>query len=371
MYSGTMNTLARTIRTRVPLISFTSRSFWLFVVIVGFIILILFLPDIAGIHVRRNGEVPLSVDDSPRSADSPLNEILAQISEIDKRKPFEPTVREAANEKLRTSDISWETIRSEPVKVALNTARSEAATILDKLPHEMDFSRFALANYIQGIEQLLAAREERFGAREALAYVRYLDREVTRRFNEESVDSEIFRDWEKVSLGDALRAAENRQYREESAPPFKPEFALNIVRVHRVPPSLKVKPSDFNDWNQLSLEGSVVFRGIRRISVFHGKTFVKEIELPKPPKRGVAPFGYFSVNVDAVDGVFSFRIESDDEEVIIRRYVFYPRIATLVGNPTGTDFMVGRGHDRVPGLDNYFLVGVSQPNSEVEGMVAF
>ncbi len=369
-----MSTLARTIRTRIPLISFTSKGLWIFLLVSGLIFLIIFLPDVAGIHVRRN--VNLAPEDAveqepqPHTA-SPLDAILNQVNEMGERKPGAPTVRELANQVLRTGAISWDTIKSEQVKAALTKARTECSEILGAISEEEPFSRFAMANYIQGLDLLINARDDRFNARQALEYVRYLDREVSRRFNEEDVDYQIYKKWDKVSLGDALKIAENRPYREEAAIPFNPEFLLNLVTVHRIPPPSRPGQINFTDRTQLQIEGSIVHRGIRKVSLFHNNKFLQDLDIPRPPKRGNSPYVYFSTIVEPIDGVFMFRIESDDEEVMIRRYNFYPRIIRLSDNKQANDFQAGRTRDRISRLDQYFLLNVTKPEEGPEGMVAF
>ncbi len=368
-----MNAIARTIRTRIPLFSFTSRGFLSFLLVLGLLFVIFFLPDLLGLHAARGPvEESTVVPEVVNRIKSPLNEILDQLNQAGTRKPFQPSVREAANTAIQSSPaITWDVIRSEPVKQAIAQARTQIGEILQLVPAEKTFSRFALANYQLALDQLSSARDDRFRAVDALGYLRYLDRQVSERFSEEGVDGAALKRWSEVTLGDALKSGEQRIYRESGVTPFDPQFALNYINV-KVPADGKPAPNaEFAPTSSITIEGSILFRGVKSIKVYHNRKFVKDLPVPRPSKHSNDPVVFFKTTIEAASGVFSFRVESEDGEVLIKEYSFYPQLLQVINrNPFG-QYAIGRGHERTLAFDRKFLRSVSRPNSEQDGMVPF
>lgn len=368
-----MNAIARTIRTRIPLFSFSSRGFLFFLLVLGLLLAIFFLPDLLGLRASRaRVETSDVTTESVSRTKSPLSAILDQVNQIGARKPFEPSIREAANETLRTSSVvTWDVIRSEPVKQAINRARTQVSEVMQLIPAEKTFSRFAMASYQLALEQISSARDDRFRATDALGYLRYLDREVTTQLNNEGVASEVFKRWSEVSLGEALKTGEERVYRESGVTPFDPQFALNHINV-KVPADGQAQANTgFEPTSKITIEGSLYFRGTKSIKLYHNRRFVSDVPVPLPRKHSTERLGFFTTSVEAASGVFAFRVESDDGEVFIKEYSFYPRLLQLSARSTNGQYLLGRGRERTAAFDKTFLRSTSRPSTELDGMVPF
>ena len=367
-----MNAIAKTIRTRIPLISFTTRGFFSLLFFVALVLLVIYLPDITGIHVRRNiTDVATPSVQAKRGDGNPLDQILQQVNEMTEVKPFEPSLREAANEKLRNNVISWDLIRSEEVRAAVTKARTQVGELIDVVPEEKSFSRIALANYQLALEQLQAGRDDRLNARDTLAYIRHLDHQVTERFSEEQVSSGLFSRWSKISLGDALQVAQNRPFREDSVIPFDPQLQVNRVTINIKPRNVESRVLGFQPLSSLTIEGSVLFRGVKTVDLYRNNQLLESVKIPKPQKRSTDPYVYFSVKTESVQGVYSFHARSDDDELYAKHYQFYPKINRLAERPGQNAFVVGRARERVATFDRFFVVGESRPASQIDGLEAF
>lgn len=364
-----MNAIARTIRTRFPLVSFTTRGFLSFLLVVGLILLIIFLPEVTGIHVRRN----VVEEQAPQVARelSPLNEILEQLNEMSSRKPFAPSVKEEASQAIHAKGATWEVLRSDSVKAALLRTKNQVAQLIESVPAEKAHSRFALANYQLALEQISAGRDDRFSAAGALGYLRHLDEQVTESFRDDQIDGPLFRKWYEVSLGDALQTAENRRYREGEVTQFNPDLTLNRVRIQRVLPGTPVRANNFGNVPRIMIEGSVLFRGTKKLSLYHNQRFVQDIEIPRPRKRQADPHVFFVTETEGYEGTYSFRAESEDREVFIRSYKFFPKITALGDGPKQVEYKVGPTRQRLLKFDRYFFVGERRPDSSPEGLARF
>jgi hypothetical protein len=343
------------------------------------LLVIYFLPDIAGIHARRiTPATPLitlpSIERAaPRSESdqSPLGAIIRELDQNAQSRKDGKEIRETANAEIRSQRITWDVVRSEPVRLALARARSGVAEIIEKIPAEKEFSRIALAHYQLALDQFIGSRDDRFSAEQGLAYIRHLDREVSLRMQEEGAPREVLKLWRQVSIGDALKTGEDRVFRNSVVSPFNPEFNLNYITVSFPPVSQKSQDPSFSWSTKITIQGTVVSRGTKSIKVYHNNRFYQNLEVPKPPKHSPQNWGIFSFEAPMVTGVYTFVIENDDGEKVSKIYSFYPRLLKRVPFNTQGSYWLGRQGTKTPDFDRFFKLRETLVDDNTDGMVPF
>jgi hypothetical protein len=172
-------------------------------------------------------------------------------------------------------------------KVPISKALEESQTLLKVLDKNFVSARFALTNYLAGLNLLLNLNTKIINPRELLEHVGILDLKVTQAFIDEEVSQTEYFIWRAISLTPLVQVAgRTNQFSYEA--PFRADLVLTSVKMReeitqprqdlagRVP----VKRA----W-RLQLVGVVKGNEAQIIEMYYGKTLSGLFELPKIPEQ--------------------------------------------------------------------------------------
>lgn len=392
-----MVALVRSIRSRIPLFSFTSRSLLVLVGLLGLIAVLFFVPNVAQYHASRAKEAVTSaveevgdfteqgtaeiVSNRAQRQASPLDAVFDLLEQheaargagVQRTSANRDDTRERAAEAIDGKVITWEVIRSEPVRDALAKAKTECNEILASLAERYTASRLALINYVAAMDQVNRGSEDNLSPAESLRYLRQLDREVTTQFVREGVPRPIYQRWVKVTLGETLRGAQASDYRESSLPRYNPHFSISWVSIHYVPPARRVKLRPFTDVSSVRIGGFLESAETQKVKVYHNGKFSQDLKLSQArTEAGGAQPRKFSVNLAPSTGIWTFVSESQTGDKFMKSYNFYPRIQSVY--PAARNNLridLGNQGKKIEALDRAFLVRASSTGARTNGLATF
>ncbi len=129
--------------------------------------------------------------------------------------------------------ISWTNLRSRDARRALLETSRRSTVMLQKIPADKDNTRYALLNYISGIDKVAEGAEQAMTAPEAVAYLEKLDLGVTRTMLDDQISRDILMDWSKISLTPILGTRRAERTKERAVPKFNPHTTVTDALIMR------------------------------------------------------------------------------------------------------------------------------------------
>ena len=270
---------------------------------------------------------------------------------------------------LSDSKITWQELGKPQVKRAIKDAQRDCLQILKDLPAGNNSVRFALINYINGLNILNRAGSKLLEPYQAIEYIEKLDMEVTQSMLSQSTDSSDFEKWKSVSLGGVFEYGEAANMKRDLVMRFNPYLTLmnvNIVKPYEYTRDkkgqLKIRK---NTKTALALTGVILGRDTQKIVVYrNGKRLGTASVGKKANTDGLRVFKYKTKDVT---GVYSFQAETKDGQVNVKSYNFYPRATRFRRDMDGVflipfqsfesdEYRINRINTRV---DGYFRINAN------------
>ena len=231
--------------------------------------------------------------------------------------------------------ITWKNIKSAKSIKTLQEARKLALVLADQVPVDRSKSRFALYNFSNGIQSVVAAKED-FDPIEVLKYLETLDLEVSHTLAREAVERDVLMQWSKISISSVLGSKRTERLKGSIVPSFNPDLQLQQVSLEFIPrQSSESRPIDRSGY---TVSFSVSFRGgdVKAINIYHNNHMIKNISAnsgnrgshnnsPAPVAPAITVLS--QVDVRNEDGGGSFSVVATDKYgyQAVKYYRFIPK----------------------------------------------
>jgi len=340
----------------LDLVDFKRNNWGVTVAIIVVIMVLIFLPDFVGSNtstikldeIQKNDEVAESHESENVEAvvandNLPIGEKVAQkvveATEVIKEKEDNAVKEEIqSNEKSDTDDdgnvknkkgkktlldpnnVTWNQLHDKPVVTLLNEAKVGAVDLAEALPVRYSASKYALYNFINGINTVLASNEKKMTAKDAVSYLEFLDMETTRAFIRERVSRGNFMTWAQISLTPVFGRDNAETFKLMARPPYQPFFELRNVNVE-VKRARKV--SDAWDPRAVAIlvaDGIGNVDEVAKVDVYQNGKYIRSLKLKKDNEN--QELGSFGFKDKGVDGIYSFHISNKEGNTFVKKYKF-------------------------------------------------
>ncbi len=185
---------------------------------------------LAGIEADTS---PGMLDQLSSILDEPLDtaEEIGPEARASLASPAKSGKKRALTPREKSTEITWDRIKSSESRDALLKARKSAIDIALKIKDNNSSSRYALFNFANGVDFVLEQASQTLSAREATRYVNALDQSVGRAMNQEQIDRSLALRWSKVTLGPVVSPKEGRF----EMRPFNPQLTVTWVKLTQRP----------------------------------------------------------------------------------------------------------------------------------------
>lgn len=145
--------------------------------------------------------------------------------------PTKGSKRKALTPREKSTEITWDRLKSSESRDALLKARKSAIDIALKIKDNNSTSRYALFNFANGVDFVLDQASQTLSAREATRYLNALEQSVGRAMNQEQIDRSLALRWSKVTLGPVVSPKGGRF----EMRPFNPQLTVTWVKLTQRP----------------------------------------------------------------------------------------------------------------------------------------
>ena len=209
--------------------------------------------------------------------------------------------------------VTWKTLRASSSLKTFKDARKRALEIAAALDPAYSSAKFALYNFVNGLNKIIEGAEKSMKPEEAMAYLEHLDQDVT--------DSFLKDRWADVSLGALFEQSRSQRMKTRSVPAFNPGLTLTYVRVKQ--------PSDrFGRFNPtrpalVYVEGFVRGKDAKRMVLLRNGEQVRRISLRK--KMDTQGRRIFNIPQRDATGVYTIVAYDKEGSRYARSFSFYDR----------------------------------------------
>jgi hypothetical protein len=235
--------------------------------------------------------------------------------------------RKKMAEALSVSNLTIATLNDPLIVEPVRKAVEETKTLLKVFDKGYSRSRFALVDYLNGLQMLLKPQESALDPKDLIQYVGLLDIKVTQQFIEEKVGRTEYMIWRAISLSPLVyTAGQNNVFSYQ--PPFRANITVTSLDLRE-----NIKPAQGSGnsyipskryWN-INVIGVVQGKEIGRVLVYHGKTLIKIIELSNiPPNQPSEVYRRFDINFEDDFGnrPYTLRAVAEDGKFVQKSYSF-------------------------------------------------
>lgn len=221
------------------------------------------------------------------------------------------------------TEVSWETMNGQVNRRLLSKTKALANELASELPLDMRASRFALFDYVAGIDFILDTASSKMSAYEAVQYMERLDLAVSQSLKSENADRAYFVKWSKLSLTSVLGSNYTTSIKESLIPKFNPRIIIKQIVAERIPKAYKKngKPSAYDYY--LTMTGYFQGKDIISVQALHNGDFVGGLFYKTIKSGRGAWFEFEAPRVKS--GLLSLVFESNDGQKSVAHYNFSTR----------------------------------------------
>lgn len=245
--------------------------------------------------------------------------------------------------------ITWKAIKSKNSKTAIKKAQGQISKILQTIPTYNSASRFALANFINGLERLQDANTEKtLSAKDAQKLIEKLYSASLNALVSDTVDQLTYKRFSGIDFGPALR--QGSALLSGQATTFNPQLTITGVSVAK-------RGRAVDSPIMVSFEGFIVGDDVVQIEMISDGVRFDDIV----PKK-VDPSGYrnFKVKRFELSGKVLLKVVDRNGRVFQKLYSFYPR-AKIFEVKSGKFTIPKASSEYDARLDRFFTMQVSAP----------
>ncbi len=319
----------------VSLSGISPRSFIITIIGIALVVALFFLPEIAELHKSLLGFPSSPSTGTEAVQENVVKEEVAQSSGIStmdrivglldssyvdrlgigkKNSPAQQGVTSSAVE------FSWAAIKSKPSAHALRGTSKECQNIIKQLSSDKPATRFAIQNFINGINLLLGSGDKNMTAIEAVAYLANLQNTVVRVMMRENVDIGTYNNFVALDLGPVVDLNQKRRLASQLKP-FNPRLTLTAISVKKVGSKLNIYQESAPPYVQV--KGYVIGNDVKSIQLFYNGNLLKVF---KPGRPNELNQRNFSTRRYYAKGIYTFRVFDSLGQMWEKSYVFYPRV---------------------------------------------
>lgn len=216
--------------------------------VVSLLAVLLFLPEIIGLEggidlekgrfslrpPSSTGADPFSVAEIEEQASGtdiqPAEDPRARLNPVSNNYSYQEQEffdRERQREQIFPAEqVTWETLHSDEVAENLKQVQVASFELLNQIPSDKKQARWALFNYVNGINMILGNPPQSLKAEDALKFLEELDLGVTEAFVKDDVARAARMDWAEVSLTPVLGQRRAEIEKRQAITPFNPRIRV-------------------------------------------------------------------------------------------------------------------------------------------------
>lgn len=252
-----------------------------------------------------------------------------------------------------SSYVTWEQLNSADVKKAFRNAQGNATKILKGLNSRQSAIRFALINYINGLGWLTRGDRKIMSAEEAVAYIEQLDINVTQAMLTSEIDAADFESWKRISFGPLTTNSRASAFKLGMSVSFNPRLTLTSVEIQNQYPWILRKNGTWaprQSHGSLRIAGFVLGKDTKKIVVYRNGR--RETDLRVNRESNDDGLRTFKWRYRGADGLFTFRVYSQNGDVAEKNYVFLNKVARRFRQDQDGYYMLPFGSDEGASLSN-------------------
>lgn len=362
---------------RIQVVNVSTKGL-VFALLAAITIVALFLiPDFIGTGRRASSTRTARVSAVPapvQERHSPLQQLLEEVEAgaYSRKAGQAEAVRSAegtqqAKPLLNEATATWDSIRSDPSREAIAHAR-DVAKQMQQEPRASDQRvKYALADFVNGVNFVLGDAEKTMSPREALRYLRRLDLAVAGSLRANHGSRSLYLRWADVSLAPALGALATDEAKRQATPAFDPHLQLTYVEIVGTPYTGRDGKEHFH--TLLAIEGELdASDEITKLSMYRNGRHVTDI--PILEKDGGSRRAFNALHGDA-SGTIALRVYEKNGAFYERTYNFFPRVRSFPQDQRGMFEIPFSGLEdpkAIEQLNRFFFLGEHKPGDEDPGV---
>ncbi len=217
---------------------------------------------------------------------------------------------------------TWDALLAPKIRVPLDKSANSSLKIAKAIPATYVRTKYALLDYVKGIETIRGKGLGVIPASDAVEYLHHLDAVVTLRMQEERVPREFLLRWNESSLKEPFVTSLSVQQKKQMINNFQPHITLSKVVVRRKGENYH---ADRSQPAIVNVRGYVKGGDTAKLSYYYNSDDFKPsgLTLQKPDKFGRRMFRLTHIKVFEGD-TLTFRATDIKENVFDKKYRFLP-----------------------------------------------
>mgnify|MGYP001424734060 CR=1 FL=1 len=262
-----------------------------------------FIPELIGLVKPKSNSVQLvqKVDGSDAQRSELKGDVIRSDSSEERARLSLPKSRTSKASHVRSSSsenqpLNWKTVSDRRNMGEIQVAAKMAGQIANSLPKSAVRSRYALANFKNGVNRVVSGRDRAMPVGDAVNYFALLKADVNTAFDREGITGEPAVAWRQISLGPVIDKAMN-----SPRPIFDPQIRLTWISAKR---EARRGAPDIYKPAKISATGYLIGADVGRLEIVS--------------ERGV-PLKRVSISSKSTNGYRAFKIKaSSDQPVILK-----------------------------------------------------
>jgi hypothetical protein len=255
---------------------------------------------------------------------------------------------------LSKEELTWQDLNNPLIIQPVDKAMNEGAALIKALDPRYSRTKFALLNYLKGLEILKTPNNTLITPKEAIDYIGSLDIKVTQSFIEERIGRTEYLIWRAISLTPFIEAAGGINS-VDYIPPFKTDIIVTELNITNNLVS-KPKGGKYRMW-LIKVKGLIEGREANKLQIYHGRNLIQLIDLPSAP-GDIASKSYrnfsFSFNDNIGSRPYTIRALGENGSYFQKSYSF-------ISLPMKSFQRDANGNPIIPNITN---LNINQPPSK-------
>jgi hypothetical protein len=310
---------------------FKKNNLLITVVIVLVVIGLLFVPDFLGFDnantINKSAHVDFDLKTiwggiTDKSEDSNIAKITTpEVTEVQELPLEEVTDKSDSTQQIsikKQSEITWNTISASNNRKLMTAIKIKASALANELPLELRNSKFALYDFIAGLDFIMGSAAKTLSPYEAVQYMERLDLAVTQTLKEEGADRVYLVNWSKISLNTIFGDNYADQVKLSSVPKFSPRIIFKEIKASRFPKATNSSGKVTQYEYQAAIIGYFQGKDVTAVRVLHDGDLVSDLRYTSI-KGGRGNWYEFETQ-QLKSGIISLVFESQDGQKIVVHY---------------------------------------------------
>lgn len=291
---------------------FKKSNYGTFIVIALVVLALLFAPDFMKVKGGTKTTSEPQIDIKEETAENHANFENGYFDRV-----IDAKLAGKAADKVDPNKPGWDFI-SDKAKKILGEARKQSLNLVDMVPTNATESRFALYNYANGLQSVIALTGTA-DEREISEFLTKLDLDVSKALTKEKQSRQILFAWSKISISDVLGNKRTERFKSGIVPAFSPHLYLTEVGLSYTIP----RPGEFQIRSAYEVGFTFLYEAseVAKIEIYHNGL----MESDSTFKKGLTGTGSYEMkNMDG-SGYYSVVIFDHYGYRAIKHYKFIPK----------------------------------------------